>query len=179
MTQEIFQNNNINISDLPVAETATYNKLDKAYLTVLLLARIIAFLILVVIFFFISQWSEFPELPFSNWLIYLGIAMLSILSIILGFLGFQRKAYALREKDIMFRSGLIIRNHVAIPFNRIQHCEVQQGAIERGFKLAKLKIYTAGGSSSDLSIPGLPVETAHKLRDFVLGKIISQHEEEE
>lgn len=179
MTQTIFQNNNINIHDLPSAEEASYNKLDKAYLSVLLLARIIAFAILTLIFFFISQWNEFPELPFSNGLVYLGIALLSVLFLMLGFLGFQKKAYALRERDILFKSGLIIRNHVAIPFNRIQHCEVQQGAFERGFKLAKLKVYTAGGSSSDLSIPGLPVKDAHKLRDFVLGKIVSQHEEEE
>lgn len=179
MTQPIFQNNDIHINNLPTAETANYNKLDRAYLTVIMLSRLIVPVILILVFFFLSQWSEFPEIPFSESIVYIGIVGFSLLLLTFGYLGFHRKAYALREKDIMFRSGLIIRNHVAVPFNRIQHCEVQQGAIERGFRLAKLKLYTAGGSSSDLSIPGLPLLDANKLRDFVLGKIINQHEEEE
>ena len=36
------------------------------------------------------------------------------------------------------------------------------------FKLSSLKVFTAGGESSDLVIPGLLPEDAHRLKDFVL-----------
>ena len=179
MDPTIFQNNDIQISDLPSAESAIYNKLDKKYLSVILLGRLIAIALILLVFFFVYTYASIIVLPFPVMFIYAGILVFGSLITLIGYLGFNKKAYALRERDIIYRTGLIIRNQVAIPFNRIQHCEVQQGVIERGFHLAKLKLYTAGGSSSDLSIPGLPVQTANKLRDFVLGKIVSQHEEEE
>jgi len=43
------------------------------------------------------------------------------------------------------------------------------------FKLSSVKVYTAGGSSSDLSVPGLTVSDAQKLKAFI-SKKISQHD---
>jgi len=62
----------------------------------------------------------------------------------------------------------------SIPFNRIQHTEVNQGPLGRMFDLARVQIFTAGGSSSDISIPGLKVEEAHQLKDHIT-KISSQY----
>jgi membrane protein YdbS with pleckstrin-like domain len=81
----------------------------------------------------------------------------------------------LRENDISFKKGLIAFKQTSVPFNRIQHVEVNQGILAKLLKLSSVKIYTAGGTSSDLSIPGLPVETAHKLKAFLSEKI-SEHE---
>jgi membrane protein YdbS with pleckstrin-like domain len=58
----------------------------------------------------------------------------------------------------------------SVPFNRIQHSEINQGPLDRAYNLASLNIYTAGGSSSDLTIPGLPYDQAVKLREFVAKK---------
>ncbi len=59
---------------------------------------------------------------------------------------------------------------ITIPFNRIQHTEISRGPIERKYELSTLKIYTAGGSTSDLSIPGLEAEEAEQLKEFVAKK---------
>jgi hypothetical protein len=82
--------------------------------------------------------------------------------------GFARMQYALRNRDITYRRGLFSRSITSVPFNRVQHCEVNQGVVERTLDLASLKVYTAGGSSSDLSIPGLRLTRASQLKDFVL-----------
>ena len=85
-------------------------------------------------------------------------------------IGFSRRGYALRERDLTYRKGWIFFSTTTLPFNRIQHTEVSQGPIEKKFDLCTLKIFTAGGSTSDLSIPGLEEEEAQQLRDFISKK---------
>ena len=46
-----------------------------------------------------------------------------------------------------------------------------------GFNLAELKVFTAGGASSDLSISGLSPETAARIKDFIVIKTGIDEEE--
>jgi len=85
--------------------------------------------------------------------------------------------YALREKDIVFKEGYLWRSVTVVPFNRIQHAEVEQGPFDRLFDLSKIKIYTAGGSSSDLQIPGLRPTESESIKFFILNKTGSDEEE--
>jgi membrane protein YdbS with pleckstrin-like domain len=77
-------------------------------------------------------------------------------------------SYAVREKDISFKSGWLWRNMTTVPFNRVQHCDIKQGLIDRRFGLSRLTIYTAGGESTDLHIPGLLPETSERLKAYIL-----------
>jgi membrane protein YdbS with pleckstrin-like domain len=178
MNPEIFENHSIDIQALPNAEDANYQSLEKSYLRILIIFQCIVFAILFGVYFVLKGLDLFPPIDVPYHWIPIVLLFFFILSLTLGYMGFFKKAYALRQRDILYKSGLIVRNQVAIPFNRIQHCEVQQGAIDRAFKIAKLKIYTAGGSSSDLSIPGLNIQTAERMKEFVLHKIIVSDEEE-
>jgi hypothetical protein len=81
-----------------------------------------------------------------------------------------RRGYVVRDKDIIFRSGVIWRSVTAIPFNRIQHVETSSDPLDRKFKLATLQLFTAGGSGGDLKIDGLDADTAEQLRTFILRK---------
>lgn len=76
----------------------------------------------------------------------------------------------MREKDIIYTKGLLWQTRTSIPFNRIQHAEVKQGPIERMFSLHSLKVFTAGGDSSDLVIPGLEEENASRIKEYIMGK---------
>ena len=90
-------------------------------------------------------------------------------------LAFPKKGYLLREHDVSYRSGLLIYKLTTIPFNRIQHVEVSQNMVEKSIGLSSVKVFTAGGSVSDLSIPGLLPEKAHQIESFLLSKV-SKHE---
>jgi uncharacterized protein len=57
------------------------------------------------------------------------------------------------------------------PFNRIQHCAVDSGPIERSYKLATLTLYTAASEAGDVEISGLPEEFALNIREFIMKKI--------
>lgn len=76
--------------------------------------------------------------------------------------------YTLREQDIVLFKGLFFKKVICQPMLRIQHIDIQRGPLERLAGLATLKVYSAGGSDYTLAIPGLPEETAEKMRQFVL-----------
>jgi membrane protein YdbS with pleckstrin-like domain len=83
---------------------------------------------------------------------------------------FKVEGYLIRSKDIFFQQGFLWSKKMIIPFNRIQHASVHQGPLERHYKIGKLRIFTAGGQSSDLTIPGLSIEDAIKLKQLIADK---------
>jgi len=80
-------------------------------------------------------------------------------------LSWRRYGYTLREQDLLIVSGVIVRNFVAIPTDRIQHVDVRQGPIEQWMGLARLQVHTASGVGGDGAIPGLALAVAEELRD--------------
>jgi len=80
----------------------------------------------------------------------------------------QVKSYTLRELDFHYTSGLFFRKIVSQPITRIQHIELKRGPIERKVGLATLQVFSAGGEMHTFQIPGLPVDTAQQLRQFIL-----------
>jgi membrane protein YdbS with pleckstrin-like domain len=82
-----------------------------------------------------------------------------------------RRGYVVRDKDIVFKSGVMWRSVTAIPYNRVQHVETSSTPFDRKFGIANLQIFTAGGSGGDLQISGLGADTAEQLRVYILGKV--------
>nr|WP_315166003.1 PH domain-containing protein [uncultured Flavobacterium sp.] len=171
---ENFTNETIDTRQLPKFEEVTFTNLHPKYIRVVLisLVRIIALLILVPILFSMLK----PEL-FSGrvWLI-LGIVIpvFSILLVVFSIIGFKKKGFAFREHDVIFRQGIIATKTIVIPYNRVQHVALHEGLISRYFGLAKIEIFTAGGSSSDIEIPGIEKEQAENIKQLLMGKIQKQ-----
>tara|TARA_Y100000385_G_C13103254_1_gene645925 strand:+ start:3837 stop:4370 length:534 start_codon:yes stop_codon:yes gene_type:complete len=83
------------------------------------------------------------------------------------FQGFDLRGYAVRERDLSFRSGYFFHTYTTVPFNRLQHSEISQGPLARAMKLCTLKIYTAGSSGANLSIAGMDPIDAQRIRDYI------------
>jgi len=164
-----FQNLPVDLEELPKIEFQDFVPIDKSYLKVSRLNSLIFMTALGLAGFLLLYFNTEPE-DLAYILLGSAYVVLVLMSQIIITLGFKKKKYALREKDIIYTSGLIWSVRTAIPFNRIQHAEIKQGPLERKFNLSSLKVFTAGGQSSDLVIPGLPSEKALQLKDFVLGK---------
>lgn len=171
---EDFTNLVILPDNLPKIEKQLFNKLEKKYLRILLLQLFLFFITLTAAFVtFIILNKQVPARVIV--LISAGISALFIYSALITVLGFPRKGYLLRENDISFKRGLITYKQTSVPFNRIQHVEINQGVLEKIYRLSSVKIYTAGGNASDLSIPGLKEDIAQNLKTFLSEKI-SEHE---
>jgi len=175
-TPRLFKNEQINVSGLPRAEDVEWISLEEDYLLVDMVGMyIFRFLIIIAFLFYSFFATDFPG--WLRWTV-IGIWLFFLISSsLLKYFGFKIKGYAVREHDLLYRAGLIFRRITVIPYNRIQHSEIQQGFIERQFNLARLAVFTAGGSQSDLSIPGLSRERAESMRAYVSEKVDSDEEE--
>lgn len=177
-----FSNTQIEISELPSVTNLDYKELNKDYLTASLIRTLFTWIIIGVVVGIILQVSKSDEdfvrdvSPFVNYVLG-GLFLLALLSLLFTYLGFYKKGYAVREKDISYKTGLFWKSKTLIPFNRIQHCEVKQGPFERLFGLSSLRVFTAGGSASDLSINGLVQEEANHLKQFIITKTSADEEE--
>ena len=166
-----FTNDAIDLSLIPRAEDVQLVAIERTYLKVLRLEWIISSLVVLVIlsllFFFIDrlQITWLMAVAGTAWL------LLAVISYWIMDKSFSRKAYAIREKDVIYRTGWIVRRLQICPFNRIQHCSIHSGPLERQFGLASLSLFTAGSEGSDMKIPGLTESHAASLREFIMDKI--------
>jgi len=90
---------------------------------------------------------------------------------LIAWLDARRRGWALREHDLVYRYGVIWRKTVILPFARIQHVETTSGPLERWLGLMRVKCFTAGGVSSDLTVEGLDIAAARKVRQYLLEQI--------
>ncbi len=173
-----FINNQINLHDIPTDAQVVYIPLDPNYRTMSLIQVGITFFILLIISSFALLLNAYFN-SLSRVLIYfLVFFSLLALRLFVKYYGYGKKGYVVRQHDVLYKSGILWQVRVFIPKNRIQHIEIKKGPLEEIFDLRRLKIYTAGGSSSDLVIPGLREDTAEELKSFILTKSSSFGEEE-
>lgn len=174
---QAFKNETIDISTLPKFEEAKLQPLQKGYFKVMLIQRAIFYglLLIPILGLFFIDTNDF----FEGKIIYIVIVWLAL--IILNFfflkLSFAKKGFALREHDVIFKSGVISETTIIVTNNRVQHVALHQGMLSRIFGLASIELFTAGGSASDLKINGLLLDDAKKIKESVSERIIEITEE--
>ena len=171
----MFENPEVSQEDLPRAESVTWLGMDRKLVRAM---HVQATLVVVIISVGIGGLQIVFNLAFAEENINISIGRLWFLIPVLAWPGFvwpvisvPRKGYAVRDKDILYKSGVFWRTITAIPFNRIQHVEKSSTPFERHFELATLQLFTAGGTGGDLKIHGLPADAAEKLRVYILAKV--------
>ncbi len=158
----LLENFKIDPLDLPDIEDISFEKLERDYLWMRLIGWGFFFVITLGVLMIVNFISDAP-----TWIFFGPFGFLLVLIFYIEIRGFSIKGYAIRQKDVSYKSGLIWFSMTFVPLNRIQHCEVNQGPLGRLFDLASVRIYTAGSSSSDLSIRGLKKDEAHRLREYI------------
>lgn len=177
MTTE-FKNEQRNIELLPKHEEVVFQSLHKDYGKVVVIeASLIGlFCILVGSSYWFSQLLFEEEYQFHVGMLYgtfLG-TVIAVLILFFAVLGVSKKGYAVREHDLIYKSGLLNLKTTIVPFNRIQHVKVFESILLRSLGLSKLIFYTAGGNYGDLIIPGIPKEEADSIRAFVMKRVEEQ-----
>ncbi len=107
-----------------------------------------------------------PWLPPLAWGAF---ATLSLWALAWPAIAVPRRGYAVRERDILYRSGVLWRSVRAVPFNRVQHTKTDSTPLDRRYGLANLSVFPAGGGAH--KIRGLGRETAERLRAHVSARI--------
>jgi len=81
---------------------------------------------------------------------------------------YKQWRYMITKDKIEFSEGIYYITTTIVPIVRVQHIKVNQGPINRMYKLADLHIYTAGGSHR---IPNIEVEKAEEISSYLKDKI--------
>ena len=169
MTQE-FENDQVWLSDIPKSEEIEFTNLLPKYKRLLNIQWAMFFALIILAL--AVAYFKFDEIEviwlgtaFMVWLVFL-LTKFSFIQ-----LGFPHKGYAIRQKDLHYRTGFLTHKVISVPFNRIQHVEIRQGFISKMLDLAVLKIYTAGNSAHDLSLKGISLETAEEIKQIVTSKV--------
>lgn len=172
----MFQNPELSLDDLPRVDDVDWQPMHRSLLTQILLQQGFVFAIISIASMairfipnvtFIPLWAHVPLL----------LVLLTIM-VVWPILSVRVRGIAFRDKDILYRSGVISHKVTAIPFNRIQHVETKQGPLDRRFGTSSLQIFTAGGSKGDLDIEGLERDLAERLRGTILKRIGSSIEQD-
>lgn len=77
-------------------------------------------------------------------------------------------SYRVDPDGLEIRRGVYFRAVTTVPRSRVQHTDVSQGPLQRSYGLATLVVHTAGTDNAEVELPGLPHETALRIRDHLL-----------
>ncbi len=166
---QTFSNETIDIKQLPQFQDTALTKPNAKYWNVIVINLI---LLLAVLGGAITILIIFQDKVRENWMIWTGLytALVLILFSIYK-TSFKRRGFALREKDVIYKSGIISETTTIIPLNRIQHVALNEGVFSRFFNLGTLQIYTAGGSSGEIHIAGIPIEQAKTIKEALVKRL--------
>jgi len=178
----MFENAEIFIDELPRADSVEWLGMDPKFIRRQLTDNAIGFVFLLI---GITVLQSIFRVAFADEGLTISLGWLWLVPVLIGIpifswpiISVPKKGYAVRDKDIVYKSGVFWRTVTAIPFNRIQHVEKSSTPLDRRFDIATLQLFTAGGSGGDLRIHGLPAETAETLRTYILSKIGSSVEQD-
>ncbi|MDX1694297.1 MAG: PH domain-containing protein [Ketobacteraceae bacterium] len=179
-----FSNQTLSAQDLPSVADLDFQPLSPHYVKVvviqLLLATLLPLAALVILFSFlysVSDGSQGLQLTVAGAVVAaLSALAFVLLAIWIGIREARYKAYCLREHDLVFRHGLLIKRRVVQPLLRVQHVEVSQNPMEARWGLATLKLFSAGGFRYTFAISGLEKPLAEKLHQLVVSYQETHHE---
>lgn len=159
----MFTNEPIDVSGIPLLDEDSFVGMHPNFVRVALIGRGI-FAALVVVAGVVASIvvPSNPSIP----LVVMGVLVaLTAVGAAFKVLEVNNIAYQVREHDLSYRSGVLVRTVETVPFVRVQHARIRQGPIQRAFDLATLEVNSAG---PDLHIHGLGSHDAERLKILVV-----------
>ena len=160
-----YNNQLIPTKDIPQYQDIPLQRVEPAYKKVLWFNWTMAYLFIIALTVLIFIVND--ELQ-KGWIIALAALVLasSIALVIASIeIGFKNRSWALRDKDIIFKKGWLFQSTHIVPFTKVQHCILKTGPVGRRYNLASLRFMTAASHQRDISINGLSLEDAEKIKE--------------
>ena len=166
-----FENPNVIISELPRTDDIEFLQLDRRYAR-LNLASVVG-VELLLLTFCLGILTAAPEIRIlvstgRGPLIAILVLSLLVWIDIYTWLNARIIRYALRQHDLVVRTGLFWRSETIQPLRRVQHVELTRGPLDKRYGLANIKLFSAGTGQSTFVIPGLRLNQAEKIRTYIL-----------
>lgn len=155
---------------VPSIADGVKRQLDPAWITARRISGLFVSLILITAF---GGAAIGLGIGFDRWLLTLSAwIVLSVLILARAWfwppLAWKYAAYAVSQRGLRVRRGVLVRSIASVPKSRVQHTDVSQGPLQRHFGIATLTVHTAGTQYAAVPVPGLPRETALAIRNFLI-----------
>lgn len=157
--------------DAPQPQLPTLLPLERAYLGVMRLRAVILWGLLTLVaaagdMALIQRLGTVPGLLTAPVLI---LGLLAVFWVAPG--RWKRRRYAFTGTELHVARGWLLRLHTIVPVVRVQHIDISQAPLERGARVATLKVHTAGTEHSLVVLPGLALARAEEIRDAIRAQI--------
>lgn len=146
-----------------------YRSIDMNAVKTWMIGRTITSIIIFTVYVLINHFLIIPKFYHIFMVRYLMniLGFIIILTAILDsfvwpFLEYQQWKYGIFKDKIELIKGIIVRKKIIIPISRIQNLKIEQGPIQRIYKISSINIITAGGCHV---IPAIPVEEAEMISE--------------
>ncbi len=84
---------------------------------------------------------------------------------------YHAKGFDMGEDRLRVVRGLLFSSDTVVPFGRVQHIDLDQGPLERHYRLATLTVHTAGTHNASVHLPGLAHQDAVAMRETIRAHI--------
>lgn len=164
-----FSNNQVLVTDLPDWQDVQFEHISPKYKTVVLIQYVILITVFLVILFGIFWINDDPWDTTYPYIMFGGVGFFTLM-LILSIWSMRYWGYALREQDILYRSGIFTKSVKIIPFKQVQHVDIKEGALSRLFYLSSIELHTAGAGEG-LKVPGIESAQVAIIQEFISQKI--------
>ncbi|MCY4012985.1 MAG: PH domain-containing protein [Gammaproteobacteria bacterium] len=171
----MFVNPEVALESLPSADALDWLALDPAFVRCQQAKALLRWAVVAIVAGVASGMAlvvdtQAPELELilAGWGV---IVLFAARALVWPLLDVPRRGYVVRDKDLVYKAGVLWRSVKAVPYNRVQHAETASGPVDRRYGLARLTVFTAGGSGGDLRIDGLSSDVAERLRAHIAAKL--------
>lgn len=161
-------NRQIWLNDIEPVEALGFEKIESRYIKVIMARLVIIYFILMGCALFILM----LDTPYDAVLLVateclLATAFAANAALVRKIYDF--KGFALRNKDISYRSGIFFESVTTIPFNKIQQVSTRMNLVSRLFSLYYVDVINGSQDAmSRLTIPGLSAEKAEQLKSLLI-----------
>jgi len=116
---------------------------------------------------FVQFGTSFSILGLS---IYEIAAILAAFFLLISYLQYRRFFFFVKDDKFIIEKGLVSRDKITIPFDRIQTVNIRQNIIQQLLGVVALKIDTAGSKGKEMEIAALEKSYARELQKFLIEK---------
>src|SRR5690606_8424493 len=98
------------------------------------------------------------------------IVLGAIIGLVYGAIAWRRTRYGIGEESVFLHSGVLWRQQRHVRLDRLQAVDVTQPLLARLFGFSSLKIESAGGAGSNLTLSYLTDDEAQRVRNEILAR---------
>lgn len=153
--------------DIQPIEDLRFEHIESAYIKVIIIRIVLTYFILMAIALLIPVFVDHGFVILAGVETVLAVAL--AINVALTRKIYFFKGYALRDKDISYRSGIFFESVATIPYSKIQQVSIRMNPVSRIFHLYYVDVINGSQDvMNSVTIPGLSHEKAERLKSLLI-----------